>query len=79
MLSDNSTLANGSVIRLRRKAPSHMSHLPERGERGCTTAPKIRKLGIRKNNPPTKVPATAVKHPVTTASQRVLMATTSSV
>ncbi len=50
-----------------------MSHLPERGERGCAIAPTIKKVGtIEKYKPNPKEPATAVKHPVTTASHRIL-------
>jgi hypothetical protein len=50
-----------------------MSHLPERGERGCDIAPTIKKVGtIKKYKPNPKEPATAVKHPVTTANHRIL-------
>ncbi len=67
----------GKTVTVNRKAAVQISHLPSIGARGCTTAPRIRKTGNKKNEPPTNAPATAVKPPAKIASNRVLRPRTS--
>jgi hypothetical protein len=66
-----------STQKLNERAPAHISSLPARGKRGWTIAPTIKMAGtIAEPQVNPREPATAVKPPVRTASQRILPETT---